>query len=174
MSCNLVQGNEILCRDAIGGIKEIYITEFANVPQANITASSGVVTAMTCSSGKKFFTYQLEKENAQYDNNFITSVENGSLYYESTLTFTMKKMSASMKNNLKVLAQNRLMIIVLDNNGTYYVLGQTRGVDATTIAVTSGKAMGDMSGSTITFTGKEPDFDNQLTGSLITALLSPA
>ena len=34
--------------------------------------------------------------------------------------------------------------------------------------------MGDMSGATITFTGKEPAFDNELTGSLITALLSPA
>jgi len=77
-----------------------------------------------------------------------------------------------MKNNIKVLAQNRLMIIVKDNNGVYWVLGQTRGIDATDIKITSGKAFGDMSGSTITFTGKEPDFDNQLTASLITALTS--
>jgi hypothetical protein len=79
-----------------------------------------------------------------------------------------------MKNNLKLIAQNRLMIIVKDNNGTYWVMGEARGVDATDIKITSGKAFGDMSGSTITFTGKEPDFDNQLTASLITSLLSPA
>lgn len=174
MACNIVQGNEVLCRDAVGGVQEVYITEFSNVPQANITATSGVITAMTCSSGKKFFTFQLEKENATYNNDFVTSVENGSLFYQSTLTFTMKKMSASMKNSLKVLAQNRLMIIVKDNNGVYWVMGRERGVDATDIKLTSGKAFGDMSGSTITFTGKEPDFDNQLTSNLITALLSPA
>jgi hypothetical protein len=174
MACNIVQGNEVLCRDAIGGVQEVYITEFTNVPQANITATSGVITAMTCTSGKKFFTFQLEKENAQYDNNYIPSVENGTLYYESALTFTMKKMSASMKNSIKMLAQNRLMIIVKDNNGVYYLMGRERGVDATDIKLTSGKAFGDMSGATMTFTGKEPDFDNQVTSSLITALLSPA
>jgi hypothetical protein len=144
------------------------------VPQANITATSGVITAMTCTSGKKFFTYQLEKENATYNNDTIISVENGTTFYQSVLTFTMKKMSASMKNNLKMLAQNRLMIIVKDNNGTYWVMGQTRGVDVTEITNGSGKAYGDLSGATITFTGKEPDFDNQLTASLITALLTNA
>jgi len=171
-TCSLVQGNEILCRDSIGGVEAVYITEFVNVPQANITATSGVITAMTCTSGKKFFTYQLEKENATYSDDVTVSVENGTTFYVPTLTFTMKKMSASMKNNIKVLAQNRLMIIVKDNNGVYWVLGQTRGIDATDIKITSGKAFGDMSGSTITFTGKEPDFDNQLTASLITALTS--
>lgn len=174
MACDLVQGYEILCRDAIGGIQEVYIAPFEDIPQANITAASGVITAMTCSSGNKFYTFQLEKENAQYDNNAIVSVENGTTFYDSILTFTMKKMSASMKNSIKVLAQNRLMIIVKDNNGTYWVMGQTRGVDATELTMTSGKAMGDLSGATVTFTGKEVAFDNQLTGSLITALLSPA
>ena len=174
MACDLVQGREIDCRDAVGGVQEVYITEFVNVPQANITASSGVVTAMACNSGKQFFTFQMEKENAQYDNNAITSVENGTTHYESTLVFTMKKMSASQKNSVKVLAQNRLMIIVKDNIGTYWVLGREKGIDATDIKMTSGKAFGDLTGTTITFTGKEPDFDNQLTGSLITALLSPA
>ena len=174
MACDLVQGYEILCRDAIGGIQEVYIAEWVDVPQANITAASGVITAMTCNSGKQFFTYQLEKENAEYTNPITTSVENGTTFYDSTLVFTMKKMSASMKNSLKVLAQNRLMIIVLDNNGIYWVLGRQKGIDATDIQINSGKAFGDLSGSTITFTGKEPDFDNQLTASLITALVSPA
>lgn len=174
MACNLTQGNEVLCRDAIGGVAEVYITEFTNVPQANITASSGVITAMTCTSGKKFFTFQLEKENATYNNDVTNSVENGTSFYDSNLTFTMKKMSASMKNSIKMLAQNRLMIIVKDNNGVYWLMGRERGVDATDIKMTSGKAFGDMSGVTMTFTGKEPDFDNQVTSSLITALLSPA
>lgn len=174
MACVIVQGNEILCRDSVGGIQEVYITEFANVPQANITAASGVITAMTCTSGKKFFTFQLEKENGMYDNNDIPSVENGSNFWESLLVFTMKKMSASMKNSIRVLAENRLMIIVKDANGIYWLMGQTRGVDITSATMTSGKAFGDLNGATMTFAGKEPSFDNQVTASLITALLSPA
>jgi len=174
MACDIVQGYEILCRDSVGGIKEVYITEFENVPQANITAASGVISAISCNSGTKFYTYQLERENAQYDNNQVGSLENGTNFWESTLTFTMKKMSASMKNSLRVLSENRLMVIVKDANDVYWLMGQTRGVDLLSSTMTSGRAMGDLNGATLTFTGKEPAFDNQVTSSLISALLTEA
>lgn len=170
MACNIVQGGEIACRDSVGGVLEVYLTEFTNVPQANITSSSGVITAATCSSGKRFFTYQLEKENATFGAKDIVSVENGTLYSEQTLTFTMKKMSASARNNLRTLAQNRLHVIVKDANGIYWWMGQTRGVDLTGSEATTGKAMGDMNGYTLTLTGKEPDAPNTVSSTIVAAL----
>ena len=164
MSCNIVQGYEIACRDSVGGIQEVYIAEFVNV-QAYVQ-SSGVITSITMVPGKKFYTFQLEKENATYTNDVKGSLENGTTHYESSLVFTMKKMSASMKNAIKVLAQARLMVIVKDVNGTYFVMGLTRGADTLDIKMTSGKAMGDMNGATVTITGKEPDFDNTYSGSI--------
>lgn len=164
MACNIVQGYEIACRDSVGGIKEIYIAEFANVQ--SYTASSGVITAITMVPGKKFYTFQLEKENATYTNDSVGSLENGTTFYNSSVVFTMKKMSASMKNSIKVLSQARLMVIVKDANDIYHVMGLTRGADALDIKMTSGKAMGDMNGATVTITGKEPDFDNTYTGSI--------
>ena len=164
MACELVQGNEVLCRDSVGGIKEVYIANFSNV--TSTTTTSGVCTDISMASSDKFYTFQLEKENATYTNNPITSVENGTLFYESTLTFTMKKMSASQKNSVKVLAQSRLMIIVLDNNGVYWLMGETRGVDLTESSMASGQAFGDLNGSTMTFTSKEVAFDPSFTGSI--------
>lgn len=168
MACNITQGYEIACRDIAGGVQEVYIAEFDNV--ASYTVSSGVCTAISMYSTKKFFTYQLEKENATYNNDIVGSVENGTTFYQSTLTFTMKKMSASNKNALKVLAQARLVIIVKDNAGDLHVMGLTRGADALDIKMTTGKAMGDMNGTTLTITGKEPDFDPTFTGTLATLL----
>lgn len=170
MACNIVQGREIDCRDSVGGILEVYLTEFTNVPQANITASSGVITAATCSAGKRFFTYQLEKENASLTKKEMISVENGTLYSEQTLTFTLKKMSASLRNNIRTLAQNRLHVIVKDANNTYWWLGQVNGVDLTAADGTSGKAMGDMNGYTLTFTGKEPNAPNTVSSAIVAAL----
>lgn len=157
MSCNIVQGREIDCRDSVGGVLEAYLTEFTNVPQGNITASSGIITAATCSTGKRFFTYQLEKENATYTSKENISVENGTVFNEQTLSFTLKKMSASLRNNIRTLAQNRLHIIVKDSNGIYSWMGQTTGADLTGAEGTTGKAMGDMNGFTLTFTAKEPN-----------------
>lgn len=170
MACNIVQGREIACRDSVGGLPEVYLTEYDNVPQANITSSSGVISAATCSSGKRFFTYQLEKENGQFDVKDIVSVENGTLYSEQTLTFTLKKMSASLRNNLRTLAQNRLHIIVKDSNGIYWWMGQTRGADLTASDGTTGKAMGDMNGYSLTFVAKEPDAPNTVSASIVASL----
>jgi len=164
MACEIVEGNTINCRDSVGGVKEIYIANFSNVNST--TTTSGVCTDISMAASDKFYTFQVAKENATYTNNPITSVENGSLFWESTLTFTMKKMSASQKNSVKVLAQSRLMIIVLDNNGVYWLMGETRGVDLTEGSIASGQAFGDLSGSTITFTGKEVAFDPSFTGSI--------
>lgn len=177
MACAIINGLEIDCADSIGGIKEIYVTEFANVPQGNITAASGVITAMTCSTGKKFWTFELEKENAELNITPQRSVEFGTLHYEFSLTFTIKnKMSAARRNAIHLLLQNRLMVIVKDNQTTaqYQLLGQVYGADVTGAEGKSGKAFGDMNGYTITITGKEASPPNFVTAALLTTLTVPA
>jgi len=164
MACELVQGDEILCRDSTGGVREAYIAKFDNVISA--TATSGQVSTIAMAGGTKFYTYQLEKENGVYTNNMTGSVENGTTFWESLLTFTMKKMSASQKNALQNLSQSRLMVIVKDNNDKYWIMGRTRGADALDIQGTSGQAFGDLNGATVNISGKEPTFDAEFTGTI--------
>jgi hypothetical protein len=166
MACELFQGNEIGCRDNVGGVKEVYIANLDNV-SLPVSVTSGVAaTIAMISAADKFYTFQLEKEDTQYDNNMTSSIETGTTFYESTLVFTMKKMSASQKNSIDVLARARLMVIVLDANDQYWVMGTTRGADALTITNGTGKAMGDLNGATVTITGKEPLFDPEYTGTI--------
>lgn len=165
MACNIVEGYAIACRDSIGGIKTVFATEFENVQ--SFTESSGVATAVTVIGGAKFWSYNLEKENAEMTENETGSVENGTLFWEQTLTFTLKKLTAAQRNNMKILAQNRLVIIVLDNNGLYWVLGRHNGMDKVgTNDAKSGKALGDMSGYTLSFTGKETNPMYSFTGTV--------
>ena len=163
--CDLIQGSEIGCRDNAGGVTEVYIANFDNVQ--SVSTTSGVASAITMiNSSAKFFTFQLEKENAQYDNPIVSSIENGTTFSESTLVFTIKKMSASQKNSLKNLSRARLMVIVKDSNNQLWVMGETRGVDALDIQNSTGKAFADLNGATVTITGKEPDPDPEFTGNL--------
>lgn len=152
--CTIINGREIDCRDSVGGIEEVYITEWSNV--ASITESSGVVTSISMNSGKKFFTFKLEKENATFDETENTSVENGTLFYEGVLSFTTKKMTAAARNAFNILAKNRLMIIFKDNNGLLWLVGRYGGADKVgDNKASTGKAFGDMNGYTLTFTSKE-------------------
>jgi len=171
MPCLIVQGSTIDCRDSVGGSGlSLLIGEYSNVPQANITAASGVISAMTCSTGKRLFKYELQKENAQFNDSVKVSLENGTTYSEQTLTFTLKKMSAALRNNLLTLAYNRLMIVVKDANGVNWVMGQVNGADLTGNEGTTGKAMGDLNGHTLTFTAKEPVPANTVSDAIYASL----
>ena len=167
--CSLITNETIDCANSVGGIKAIYITELGN--KSSITSSSGTITAFTLTSGKKFWQYELEKNNAELKVKGIRSVDAGTLFYESELTFTLKKMSAQKQNNLSNLMQNRLMVITLDKNGVYFLHGELNGMDLSTMEGGSGKAAGDMNGYTLTLTGQEEAQARVVTTGLIAALL---
>ena len=167
-NCAIIQGYEIPCRNSVGGISEIYLTEIEN--KSTFTATSGVITAFTLSSGKKFWTFKLEKENAEFTEKIVPSVENGTVYYEQEVKFSMKQLSASNRNNIRQIVQNRLFIIVKDNNGVYWLLGEVNGCDLGASDGKTGKAMGDLNGYSLTFMGKEPAPAQQVTGTLLATL----
>ena len=85
------------------------------------------------------------------------SIENGSLFYTPEVTFTINKLQVAVRNELRLLARNRLLVIVQDNNNRYWVLGAANGLEATAGTAGTGTAFGDRSGYEMTLTGMEPD-----------------
>lgn len=169
MACTIIEGITLDCRQGAGGIDKIYLTEFANI--ASITSSSGTVTAITMASGKKFWEIGVEVEDAQFNEELAASVENGTTFYNQTLTFSVFKMTAKNRNIVRLLAQNRLAVIVKNMDGVYHLLGETRAMHVTGAASTSGKASGDKNGYNMTLIGKEPLPANTVSSGIIAALL---
>lgn len=172
MACALTQSISLACRDSVGGIKTLYVAELENL--STFTAASGVVTAMTMATGKKFWTYQTEKETSMITENITTSDVNGTLFWEQDLEMTINKMGASTSQEIKLLAQNRLMIIALDRNGIYWLMGKNNGMEMQPSTSTSGKAFGDANQYTLKFKSKEETPMYSVTSSLIAALTTPA
>jgi hypothetical protein len=172
MSCALTQGYTLDCADSIGGIKTIYVTELGN--KSAITSASGIITAFTLTSGKKFWAYELVKETGNFTEDQTKSVANGTVFQDQKLSFTVRKMQPSLQQELKLLAQNQLMVIVLDRNNTYWLLGENNGMDLITRSGASGTAMGDFNGYTLNFEGKEENPAKKVTSSLIASLTAPA
>lgn len=167
MACVFVTGSSIDCRDSAGGIKNLYIARLQDI--SGITESSGVVTAITMNSGTKFWEYQMEKENAMATETENTSVENGTVWYNQEIKFTIKKMTAAQRNNMRIMVQNRLVVIIKDQNDLYWMYGRYNGCDKVgdNTAVT-GKALGDMNGYTVTLLGKESQPCFNVTGTVPT------
>lgn len=172
MACNLTQNLSIDCKDSVGGLKEVLFIEFENV--LTITAPSGVVTAMTLVTGKQFRRYIMPKETAFFTEAPTVSVQNGTIFYQQELTIVINKSQANTRNELQVLAQNRLIALCLDLNGKYWLLGWEQAIDVTGGEGGSGTAHGDRNGYTRSFTGMERVMAPEVLASLIPALIVPA
>lgn len=155
MACALTQGYTLDCKDSLGGIVEVYFMASQDV--ASYTVSGGVMTALTKDTGKRFYKYELVKATSNFVENINASVENGTIFYQQELTVVLNKLQVNTRNEILLLAKNLLVAVAKDNNGKYWYMGLTRGLDITAGSSQSGTAEGDRSGYTLTFTAKEPE-----------------
>lgn len=168
MSCVLTTGFALDCKDGVGGIKNIWIIQSSK--KGTFTKDvSGSVTAWT-PTANSLFKYELRKASSSFETDIMTSQQNGTTFYETKLAIQLNKMEAYKRNELKLLAQQLLIIIVLDKNGVYWVLGDSNGMDMTTGKGNSGTAMGDFNGWNIEFTAQEEDMPAILSSGVVTSL----
>lgn len=172
MPCALTQGFNLDCRNSQGGVKEVYLMEFDNL--VSVTAASGVVSVVTKLTGKRFWLYQQVKQNSSADETIQANEENGTIFYEQSLKLIINQMQASVRNEILLLSQQRLVAVVVDRNGNGWLYGQ---INALLIQAGSkgstGKAMGDRNGYELDFKGFEPSLALLVPTSVVATLQTP-
>lgn len=168
MACVLTQGYNLDCRDSYGGVKEIYIAESSSVTA--ITASAGVITAIDKTGTKVFYKYNLVAHTAEADQELTPSRENGTLTVKQTIKFPINKMTVAVRNELLLLAQNRLDIVVVDNNGVGWLFGEENGMMLAPTTAKTGRVLGDRNGFELTFESDEKTFAQQVNAATLLTL----
>ena len=164
MACNLTGGIALGCRDNVGGLKTMWITDYTNI--ASVTQSTGDTITQISGSGT-FYEFQLIRTSSQHTETVNASLENGTVFYQGETVTFFSKLEQAKRNILKTLAQSqRLAIVVEDNTGALFYLGQTYGCYVTAGTSVTGLNLGDRNGYNITFGYLEPNPMNQLSGSL--------
>jgi len=172
-TCDITSGFTLGCRDNTGGIANLYILSGSITSVAD--ASEGLISGITGSG--EFFKFELFRQTSDFSEAITSTPENGTVFYEQTLNAVFFKLQSSTRNQVKVLAQNpNLKIIVETNNGTvdgvgrYWLLGEDRGMQLLSGTGATGTAFGDLNGYSLTFTGQEPNPSSEISGSLADAL----
>ena len=161
MACDITSGFTLGCRDNSGGIKNIYI--LSGSISAIGEVSDGLIGGITGSG--VFYKFELTKNTGDLTEAPTPSLENGTVFYEQTLNVAFHKLQSSIRNQVKVLAQNPdLKIIVETNNGIespytgrYFLVGRFRGATLSAGSATTGTAFGDANQYALTFQGLEPE-----------------
>ena len=155
MSCLTTAGILIACKEAIGGIKAIYLGDYATFANtATINGGTNLVTALNTGS---VYEFELPKHTGSFTEEAAISIENGTVYYTQTIVASFHGMSQQRALQLQNIAKGRNVLWVLDNNDNLWMCGYKDGVEVTAFTTASGTAKGDMSGYTVTFTGEEKD-----------------
>ena len=167
MSCDLTAGRAWKCKEQLGGIEAVYFANFGQL--TGLTVTNGEIT--TGLSGKTLYKYELPEYTASLTENLTASAENGTIVFEQVLEMTLHQLSASDRNEIKLLATGRPHIIVVDNNGNKILLGFKKGMNVTAGTAVTGAAGADLSGYTLSFTGNEKDSFPFITDDLTNATI---
>jgi hypothetical protein len=179
MSCDISHGRIEPCKDAVGGLKNLYILNYGLYDETDITYDTTAgyedqITAITLPALSSIYKFELKGTNS-FEQTITSSRENGTTFFEQVLTVMLKKQDAITHKQIKLLSYGRPNIIVENNNGQYFIAGLLRGMDVTAGTISNGTALGDMNGYSLTFTGQEAtpaNFLDAATEAQLVALLS--
>lgn len=171
MSCVLTDGYVLSCRDSLGGIQEVYIGEWNGDSLTYGFTTSQVIDSFSGAT-VSFYTFEQEIEVGSYTENGVFSTENLTAFYEQTLTITLHKLEASLRNKILLLGQGKWRIIIKDQRGLYWLMGKQNPVRVSASTPGLGKAYGDLNGAVITFMGKEPEPAHEVTSTAALSLIA--
>ena len=152
MSCDLSAGRLVNCKDVVGGIQTVYFIDFGDMTDFVLTADE-ITDAQA--AGIQIYRYDLKGAGSSLEQAITSSSDNGTTFFEQTLTLSLPKLSKEDMVQFKLLSFGRPLAIVRDMNDNFVLCGKDHGLSVSSGSITTGAAMGDMSGTTLTLTGQE-------------------
>ncbi len=170
MPCDITSGFQLGCRDNTGGLKSIYILSGSI---SSISGSQGLITSISGSG--VWYEFQLFRQTSNYSEELVATPENGTIVYNQTCNAVFFKMQTSVRNQVRVLAQNpNLSIIIETQNGSetgaarWFLMGQVNGAQLLSGTAQTGTAFSDLNGYNLVFSGNEPNPASEVSGSATT------
>lgn len=169
MPCLISSGRKIPCKSAVGGIKNIFFADYGTLGTATIVA--GEITAFA--GTPDWFQFDIKNTATTMETAITSSRDNGTTFYDTTLSMTLTFQDKATQEQLKLLAVARPHVAVEDYNGNYWVVGLYNGADLNGGSIQTGGSMDSLTGySGLTFNAQETAPPYFVTPAVITADVS--
>lgn len=151
-----------------GGIQYLYLAQYTSTGstaiQNLVSSSTDELGVVIPAANATFYTFDLTKQTSSFSEKLTANLDNDTLGYEPEIKLIINRLSSSVRNKVKVLAQSKLMAIIKDNNGLFYLSGLVNGLDLGEGTESTGTKLTDRSGYELTFKGFEPSPVTFITG----------
>lgn len=169
MSCILINGYSIGCKTQ-AGVQKVFIGSWNDTSLTYTYGTNSIITAFGGAT-TSFYTFQQPIETSSFAAPAEVNTENNAIQYNQTLTINVQGMNAALLNQIKTLGQGVWRIMVLDKNGSYFLMGKSGPCQVSAIDSGLGKAGTDLHGAVITFTAKEDQPLYEVSSSAALALI---
>ena len=168
MPCAITAGRSEPCKDSLAGLKNVYfineditsnyiykentpmVSQWDYILDTDFNESIDYFNAIPY-----LYKFELKSNENVYDQEIVSSRENGTTFFRQTLTIKLKKQDIATHNAVKTLAYAKPRILVENNEGQFFLVGLLRGCDVTSGNINNGALVGDFSGYSLTFQAEE-------------------
>ena len=150
MSCIIDSGYTLGCQ-SIGGIQKVWLGTYTSDATYALDVDN-VITGAT--NTNTVYNLDQDIEYSGLDQTGQFNRENGTVFYESTLSVKFLELDKDLRNLILNLGKAPVYAVVKSNAGHYYLLGLETAGRATEGTASLGVALGDMNGANLSFTFK--------------------
>ena len=140
------------CTSNLPSIKQLWIGQFES---ANFTYTyleqtdadgnqiiEAVSGATLNKDAKPWVTFNFKRNTGELTSEYTLN-ENGSFYFQNSISVVFCKIDNSKRLSLEAVASGECSCIVLDSNGQYWLLGDSNPVSMSSLSATTGVAISD-------------------------------
>ena len=165
MACDITAGRIEQCKDSVSGLKTMYLINYDDLNSDSptyVTYGTGdnvdeITDWIPVDDTTQLTLYKFELKSTA--NSFTTAInssrDNGTTFFEQTLVAALKRQDVVTHKNVKLLAYGRPRIIVRTMTDQFFLMGLDQGADVSAGEISSGAALGDFNGYSLTFTAQE-------------------
>lgn len=146
------------CNPSLAGIAKIYLGYYGDFDATVAVASSAtpgtyIVTGFTSAAtavNAKLYPYEFNKQTGSLTSTLTKDEANGTRYFTNEVVLQFTKLEAAKHLEMSALAAEKLVGIVIDNNGKSWYVGYDGYLSATEGTAQTGQSYDDLNGYNIT------------------------
>lgn len=160
--CSTLNGGiTIDCSPNTGGAVQMWLANACNVTLTKGASGSpdtqGTITAITMAAGTSFYEFEGLRNSITFEESATINNDNGSIFYAPVVRISIPRRDVAKRNKLRLLGNQRMIIVVRDRNDFYWVLGVQDGMLLSELGGGLGATPTDLNGYTLAFEGQESE-----------------
>lgn len=164
MACDISNGRLEACKSSVSGIKACYIINYDKLNSDSVSYLTSPVgeedvidtwTPIDTATALNLYKFELKSNSNSFTQTINSSRDNGTTFMTQTLVINLKKQDAVTTKNVKLLAYGRPRIVVRSMTDQFFLVGLDQGADVSAGEISTGAALGDFNGYSLTFTAEE-------------------